>query len=186
MDDDPTTSELAHAIPEACDGLRARLAGTARPGLGRRGDVEVLVVDTLGEGSGFVRALERVDVEAIDVPLAGLGAAVAESQVVVLDALRRPRTTSWRWPGLEPRRRWPATLRCRCGRSPARVACFPCACGTPLRPGSTCGASRGSWTRTRSRSSLVDRLVGPGGLESVADGLRRIDCPIAPELLRSV
>ena len=33
---------------------------------------------------------------------------------------------------------------------------------------------------------LVDRLVGPQGPEPVVDGLRRTDCPIAPELLRAV
>jgi len=28
-------------------------------------------------------------------------------------------------------------------------------------------------------------LCGPAGPEPVADGLRRLDCPVAPELLRS-
>jgi hypothetical protein len=31
---------------------------------------------------------------------------------------------------------------------------------------------------------LVDRLCGPVGPEPVADGLRRVDCPITPELFR--
>jgi hypothetical protein len=31
---------------------------------------------------------------------------------------------------------------------------------------------------------LVDRLVGVDGVVEVADGLRRTDCPIAPELFR--
>jgi hypothetical protein len=30
--------------------------------------------------------------------------------------------------------------------------------------------------------TLVDRVCGPGGLSSVEDTLRRIDCPVAPEL----
>ncbi len=29
---------------------------------------------------------------------------------------------------------------------------------------------------------LVDRIVGPIGVEPVADALRRTDCPVAPEL----
>jgi hypothetical protein len=33
--------------------------------------------------------------------------------------------------------------------------------------------------------SLVSALCGPAGPEPVADGLRRLDCPVAPELLRS-
>jgi hypothetical protein len=32
---------------------------------------------------------------------------------------------------------------------------------------------------------LVDRLCGPAGPEPVAAGLRRVDCPITPELFRS-
>jgi hypothetical protein len=31
---------------------------------------------------------------------------------------------------------------------------------------------------------LVDRLCGPAGPEAVAAGLRRVDCPITPELFR--
>ena len=31
---------------------------------------------------------------------------------------------------------------------------------------------------------LVDLLVGPAGPLPLADGLRRIDCPIAPELFK--
>ena len=30
--------------------------------------------------------------------------------------------------------------------------------------------------------TLIDRVCGPRGLESAADALRRIDCPVAPEL----
>ena len=33
-------------------------------------------------------------------------------------------------------------------------------------------------------SELFDMLVGPAGPEPLADGLRRVDCPIAPELFR--
>jgi geranylgeranyl reductase len=33
---------------------------------------------------------------------------------------------------------------------------------------------------------LVDRIAGIDGVVSVADGLRRTDCPIAPELFRLV
>ena len=87
MDDDPTAAELANALPESS--TVCVLGWPERMGevFGRRGDVEVRVIDTLGEGSGFVRALERVDVEAVDVPLAGLGAAVADADLLVLDAL---------------------------------------------------------------------------------------------------
>ena len=31
---------------------------------------------------------------------------------------------------------------------------------------------------------LVDRIVGPAGIETVSDALRRTDCPVAPELFK--
>ena len=186
MDDDPTTNELAHALPEACTVCVLGWPERFGPVFGRRGDVEVLVVDTLGEGSGFVRALERIDVEAIDVPLAGLGAAVAESQVVVLDAL-----------AASPNHLL-AVAGSRAASAVARHAEVPvwAVAGTgrllPLRMWNALAARldlRGEpWELDEDTVplELIDRLVGPNGVESVADGLRRVDCPIAPELLRSV
>ena len=55
------------------------LVGEALP---PRGDVEVLAVDALGEGSGLVRRLVQAGIDAVDVPTSGLGAAVL--------VLRRP------------------------------------------------------------------------------------------------
>ena len=33
---------------------------------------------------------------------------------------------------------------------------------------------------------MVDRVVNPCGLETVADALRRTDCPVAPELFKEL
>ncbi len=54
--------------------------------LPRRGDVEVLAVDTRGEASGFVSRLWQADLEATDVAQQGLGAAVAASDLVLLES----------------------------------------------------------------------------------------------------
>ena len=59
------------------------LAGEA---LARRGDVEVLAVDALDEGSGLVRRLRHAGVDAVDVPVSGLGAAAAAADLVLLEA----------------------------------------------------------------------------------------------------
>jgi hypothetical protein len=42
------------------------------------------------------------------------------------------------------------------------------------------------WNRDDEVGSLavVSRIVGPEGPEAVADGLRRLDCPVTPELFR--
>ena len=52
----------------------------------RRGDARVLVVDSLGDGSPLVAALDRAGSDAALVPESGIGAAVAASSLVLLDA----------------------------------------------------------------------------------------------------
>ncbi len=186
MDADPTATELAHALPESSTICVLGWPERVGVALGRRGDVEVLVVDTLNEGSGFVRALERVDVEAIDVPLAGLGAAVADADLLVLDAL-----------AVSPSHCL-AVAGSRAAAAVARHADVPVwtvAGAGRLLPARLWDAlaarleHRGEpWELDEDTVplDLVDRMVGPVGPEPVVEGLRRTDCPIAPELLREV
>ena len=81
---DPTIDELAHALPAdatvAVIGWPDRLGGA----LARRGDVQVRVIDVDGDGPGFVRSLERLDVQADDVAVSGLAPAVATADLVCL------------------------------------------------------------------------------------------------------
>jgi hypothetical protein len=82
---DETAEHLAWALPDdalVCVVGWPDLAGAA---LERKGDAEVLVVDSLGEGRGLVRHLQRVDVDAVAVPTHGLGAAAAAADVVLLE-----------------------------------------------------------------------------------------------------
>ena len=83
---DPTADLLVFALPE--DATVCVLGWPDRIGeaLPRRGDLDVLVVDALGEGSGFVRRLLHADMDVVDVPMAGLGAAVADADLVLLEA----------------------------------------------------------------------------------------------------
>jgi hypothetical protein len=83
---DPTPGELCHALPEDATVCVVGWPEQAAEALPRRGDVEVLAVDALGEGSGLVRRLLRSGVDAVDVPQSGLGAAAAASDVVVIEA----------------------------------------------------------------------------------------------------
>lgn len=86
ISDDPTALELAHALPDEATVCVVGWPAVTGEALARRGDCRVLVVDALDEGSGLVRRLRRSDVEAIQVPVSGLGAAAALSDVVVLEA----------------------------------------------------------------------------------------------------
>ena len=180
---DPTASELAFALPEdatVCVVGWPELAGEALP---RRGDVEVLAVDALGEGSGLVRRLLHAGVDAVDVPPSGLAAAVASSDLLLLEAValgpsgfvavsgslaaaavaRHAQVPVWVVAGvgrLLPRRMWDALA----DRQATRAA-DPWDLDEEVVP-----------------LSLVDAVSGPAGLQACEDALRRTDCPVAPEL----
>jgi hypothetical protein len=183
IEEDATSGELAFALPEdatACVVGWPELVGEALP---PRGDVEVLAVDSLGEGSGLVRRLVQAGIDAVDVPPSGLGAAVTSSDVLLLEAVavgpdgfvavsgslaaatvaRHADVPVWLAVGvgrLLPARMWDALASRRATR-----AADPWDLDEEVVP-----------------LSLVDRVCGPRGMESPADALRRIDCPVAPEL----
>src|SRR5690606_18163135 len=81
-----TAHHLAAALPDDATVAVLGWQSVVASALARRGDVEVLVVDTLGEAPSFVRHLEGRDIDAVEVPLSGLGAAVAASDLVVCEA----------------------------------------------------------------------------------------------------
>lgn len=179
---DPTSRELSRALPEdsmACVLGWPELISEALP---RRGDIEVLVIDTLGEGSGLVRRLGRADVPCDDVAVSGIGGAASTVDLVLIEAsavgpdralavagslaaaavARQAGVPVWLVAGvgrLVPRRVWEhlaAALEDRAEPWDADDDFVPLA--------------------------LVDRVVGPSGPEEVSVALGRTDCPIAPEL----
>jgi hypothetical protein len=180
---DPTAGHLAHALPDDAVVTVLGWPDEIAEALPRRGDVEVLAVDTDGEASGFVSRLWQVDVEATDVAQAGLGAAVAASSLVLLEA-----------PAVGPTELL-AVSGSRAAAAVARHAGIP----VWLVAGVGRLLPQPMWDGLRDRVvvddpweaddeivplDLVDRIVGPRGVESVADALQRIDCPIAPELFK--
>ena len=186
LDDDPTTAALAQALPEDATvcvlGWPDRVGGALR----RRGDLDVLVIDVLGEGSGLVRHLERSRVEAVDVAVSGLGGAASSAQLVVLDATAVGPAAAL------------AVSGSRAAAAVARHAGVPVwmVVGTgrllPRRMydclAARLDAAADPWDNDDDvvPLDLVDCLVGPGGPETAVDGLRRTDCPVAPELLRGI
>lgn len=184
IEQDPTSLELSLALPDEGTLTVLGWPELVSEALPRRGDVEVLVIDTLGEGSGMVRRLLAADVDAVDVPLSGLGAAVADSDLVLLEATAlgpdgfigvagsRAAAAVARHAGV------PVWLVSGVGRMlPGRI--WERVCGL-------LDASGDPWDADDEvvPLDLVDRVVGPRGPEEPADAVRHVDCPIAPELLR--
>lgn len=183
IEGDATAAELAFALPEgatACVIGWPEIVGEALP---RRGDVEVLAVDSLGEGSGLVRRLMHGGIEAVDVPTSGLGAAVASSDALLLEAVAMgpsgflavsgslAAATVARHAGV------PVWLVCGVGRLlPARMW------DALADRRATRAADPWDLDEELVPLTLVDLVAGPGGLEPVGDALRRTDCPVAPEL----
>jgi hypothetical protein len=175
--------ELAHCLPDEATIVVLgwpELIGAALP---RRGDLEVLVVDVHQEGGGLVMQLVDADVNALDVPLAGLGAAVADADLVLLEASVVAPTE---WLGVS-----------------GSLAAASVAKAHEVPVWAVAGVGRflpqKMWEPVRERIipdepwdaddevvplSMLDRIVGPTGPLSVVDALRRTDCPIATELFK--
>lgn len=86
LDADPTPEVVAARLPEDATvtvlGWPEQVGGALR----RRGDLQVLVVDTLGEGAALAARLRAAGVDAEAVAEAGAGSAVRDSALVLLEA----------------------------------------------------------------------------------------------------
>lgn len=86
LEADPTSSVLAAHVPDDVTVVVVGWPEVAADALRKRGDLEVLVVDARNEGPHLVRRLESEGLTAYDVPEAGLGSAVRECDLVLLEA----------------------------------------------------------------------------------------------------
>jgi hypothetical protein len=183
VESDATGTELVHAlVPDAtvCVIGWPEITGEALP---RRGDVEVLAVDALGEGTGLVRSLLRAGVDAVDVPTAGLGAAVLASDLVLLEAVAM---------GPDGMLAVSGSLAAAAVAQQAGIAVWAVAGVGRLLPGRMWGAliarhaqmDVDPWDAYEERVALssLQKVCGPTGILPTQAALTRTDCPIAPEL----
>ena len=186
MADDPTERHLAHELPTDATVVVVGWPDQAMSALARRGDVEVLVVDSDGEAYSAVRRLESVDVVAFEVPARSAGAAVAMADLVLLEAAVAGPTETL------------ASSGSRAAASVAKTVGVPvwlvAGVGRML-PGRMWDPLLVRWTGVVEPLDsaeevvpldLVDRIAGVDGVLGVDDALTRTDCPIAPELFRLV
>ena len=188
LDDDPTIDELVHAL--AADATICVLGWPELVGeaVARRGDLEVLAVDALDEGSGLVRQLRYAGVDATEVPVSGLGSAAADADIVVLEASASGPE------GIV------AVAGSRAAAAVAHHAGVPvwAVVGLGRRlPGPLFGALLDRVAAEHAREpwespdelvpvSLLDTVLGPAGAIDPGLALAIADCPVAAELLRAV
>lgn len=183
LERDTTARELAHALPADSRVLIIGASEACGEAVRRRPDIEVLVADTVGEGYGLVRRLEADDHLVFDVPSAGVGAAAAEADLVLLEAevmhesAALARSGSLAAAAVARHLGRPVWLVAGVGRVvPTRMFDWVAGRGDDLDP----------WDADHEvvPVDLVDCVVGPAGPQPVAEIRYRVDCPIAPELFR--
>lgn len=187
LDSDPTPAALAEDLPEDATAVVIGWPELAGAALRRRGDLEVLVVDSLGEGAGFAARLGSAGVDTVGVPESGLGPAVSESGLVLLEASALAREGL-----LAP----PGSLAAAAVASATGVPVWAVAGEGRVLPGRVWGsvvarlASRPGepWERGVEvvPLGLVGRLAGPAGLEEPRAAVEAVGWAAPPELLKPV
>jgi len=184
---DPTAKVLGGALPDDATAVIVGWPEQVSETLRRRGDLEVLVVDCLGEGFELARHLRGSGMEADLVPDAGLGTAVCEADLVILEATamgpdgflaasgsragaavaHHAGIPVWLAAGVGrvlPARLWQALLE-RLDHAPDE----PWHCSEEVVP-----------------LALVDHVARPEGVLPAEDAPGRGDCPVVAELLRPI
>jgi hypothetical protein len=187
LESDATPLVLADRLPGEATVVVLGWPELVGRALARRGDLRVLVVDSLGEGSSLARRLRSSGGEVLEVAESGLGSAVAAADLAVLEA------------SLLSGGQLVSVAGARAAASVARLAARPVwvVAGTgrvlPARLGEAVWRRLDDepdhpWDRDDEvvPVDLVDCVIGPSGAEAPASALRRVDCPVTPELLRQV
>jgi hypothetical protein len=87
LDRDLTADHLAELLPDSATVVIVGWPDVSVEALRSRGDLEVLVIDSSGEGSALVRRLVDRGTEAQLIPDSGTGPAVAVADVVLIEAM---------------------------------------------------------------------------------------------------
>ncbi|MBV9413091.1 MAG: hypothetical protein JO148_15975 [Acidimicrobiia bacterium] len=184
LQDDRTPNEVAAALPDGAVVTVVGLGEHIGDALVRRGDLEVLLVDNDTVEPHLIRRLQRTDTVLDAVPAAGVGAAVAASDLVVFEV-------SAIGPG-----GMVAPVGSRAAAAVAHHAGLPvwavAGVGTVL--------PKRLWEALASRLDeddepwlaseeivpldLVDNVVGPDGVRDTSRAIAGPTCPVAPELLK--
>ncbi|MGI8683525.1 MAG: hypothetical protein ACR2MO_00210 [Acidimicrobiales bacterium] len=187
IDADATPAVVCAAVPEDASVVLVGWPEQVVDGLRRRGDVEILLVSGGGESTGLARRLRGADLRVEDVADAGLGAAVADADLVLLEAGALGPESFLAPPGSRAAAAVahaagvPVWVVVGVGRAlPARI--------WRAVEASLARTARPVWDRSEEVVPLVlcDRVVGPSGLRPPAEDDPQPPCVVAPELLKSL
>jgi hypothetical protein len=184
--DDPTASELAHALPDDAVVVTVGDPVTVSAGLARRGDVRVLAVESRHEASAFVRRLERADVAYEPVQAEAIARAVGAADVVLLEAVAvsPERVVAPVGSAAAAAVAWsldvPVWLVAGVGRR------LPDPYASVIADRLSAGDEPWELDHDVFATGLVTHVLGADGLVDLAGEPARltVDCPLAPELLR--
>ena len=186
LEADPTSRVLTGLLPDDGAVLVVGWPEVVGAAVRRAGAITPFVVDGGGQWSGVIHRIERSGLELVEVPEAGVGAAVDACNLVLLEA-------SALGPG-----GFVAPSGSRAAAAVASAAGVPVwvAAGVGrVLPGRLWEALAGRvdadpepWLAEDELISLdlADSVVGPRGNQSAAEAVRRADCPIPPELLKGL
>lgn len=186
VDADPTSAVLVDSLAVDASVVVLGWPEMIVPALMKRGDVRVFAVDTFDDGSRLVSRLERCGNDVVLVDERGVGAAAAEASLVLLEAHGLGPTGFTAAPGS------------RAAAAVAKLAGVPvwavAGVGRVL-PGRLWDAyarrlddEADPWDNDLELVPLshIDAVVGPSGLTSPDEAVRRADCPITPELFKTL
>jgi hypothetical protein len=186
LDDDHTPMMLRNELPADSVVLALGWPEQIASGIIKRGDLTIYVADMGGEGTSLIRRLERSGHEPILVDEGGVGAIAAQVDVVLIEALglggdsltasagslaaaavaHHMGKQVWAVAGVGrvlPGRLWDAYLRRLDDEGDAWDTMVET---VPL--------------------TLINTVVGPSSIMTPTEAVKRADCPIPPELLKSL
>jgi hypothetical protein len=185
LEEDPTADVLAAALPDDATVTIVGWPDLAASALRRRGDVEVLVADAMGDGSALARRLADHGTDVAVVPDSGVAAAAVVSDLVLVEALAAG----------------PGGALAVAGSHGAAAAAFHA--GVPVWAVTGVGRVLPAplWDALLARmdqgeeepwdrgvelvpAGLLTAVAGPSGTVATVEGLALSTCPVAPELLR--
>lgn len=185
LEEDPTSGQLADLLPDDETVLVVGWPDQAARALRGRGDVEVLVVESSGEGSRFARRLRDAGGQVSLVPEEGAARAAMVAGVVLVEALAAGPGGLVAAPG---------SLAAAAVAAYQQVPVWGIAGAGRVLPGQLWdalverldGSGEEPWDRPVEvvPAGMVTRLVGPAGPVDTDEGLRAATCPAAPELFR--